>query len=289
MVTECVNRRRHVSVGKIIRSVVLHAVAVFLALTFFFPFVYMVLCSLQPASHIIFAWPVQWIPKPPTFSNYATAWQTMHFARSLWNTVLIMVTANALQISSSVLVAYGFARFKNRFTEPLFIVLLATMMLPWIVTMVPSFVMFKYFGWIGTKLPLIIPAIGGSAYNIFMLRNFMRGIPLSLDEAAELDGAGRLRTLVQILLPNMKPILATLLVFAITGSWSDYVGPSIFLLNREDYTLSLALSTFKSLSGSMEWHHVMAGCVLVTLPMLVVLFSAQNVFMQGIVTSSVKG
>ena len=200
-----------------------------------------------------------------------------------------MVCSGALQITVSVTVAYGFARFENRYSETFFMILMSTMMLPWIVTMVPSFVLFKFYGWIGTKLPLIAPALGGSAYNIFMLRNFMRGIPKSLDEAAELDGCGKLGILMKILLPNMTPILVTMLVFTVTGKWSDYVAPSIYLLNREDYTLTLALAALKTSSDVYQWNEVMASCVLITLPMLGLLFSAQNVFMKGIVTTSVKG
>ena len=200
-----------------------------------------------------------------------------------------MVCSGVIQITCSVVVAYGFARFENKYSEGIFMVLMATMMLPWIVTMVPSFVLFKFYGWIGTKLPLIAPALGGSAYNIFMLRNFMRGIPRSLDEAAILDGCSTMGILTRILLPNMKPIIMTMIVFTITGKWSDYVAPSIYLLNSKDYTLTLALAALRTSSEVYQWNEVMAACVIITLPMLGLLFSAQNVFMRGIVTSSVKG
>lgn len=261
---------------------------IFLACFFFFPFLYMVLASFQPTSADLFVWPVKWIPDTIRWKNYVDAFVTMDFMRAFFNTLFIMITANVLQISSSILVAYGFARFKNKYTETFFWILLSTMMLPWIVTMVPSFVLYKFYGWIGTRLPLIAPAISGSAFNIYMLRNFMRGIPKSLDEAAELDGCNSFFILLKILVPNMTPIIVTMIVFACTGTWGDYVGPSIYLLKQDLYTLSLSFDRFKDLSGAMEWNKVMAGCVMYTIPMMILLFSAQNVFMRGIVTSAVK-
>ena len=116
----------------------------------------------------------------------------------------------------------------------------------------------------------------------------MRGIPKALDEAAEIDGCNSFFVLLKILVPNMTPIIVTMIVFACTGTWGDYVGPSIYLLKQDLYTLSLSFDRFKDLSGAMEWNKVMAGCVMYTIPMMVLLFSAQNVFMRGIVTSAVK-
>ena len=169
--------------GKVLKTALTYAVAVMITLIFFFPFIYMFLCSLQPTSEAIFQTPISIFPKSVNWVNYKTAFINLNFINSFFNTLTIMVCSGVIQITCSVVVAYGFARFENKFSEGIFMVLMATMMLPWIVTMVPSFVLFKFYGWIGTKLPLIAPALGGSAYNIFMLRNFMRGIPRSLDEA----------------------------------------------------------------------------------------------------------
>lgn len=275
--------------GKVLKTALTYAVAVMITLIFFFPFIYMFLCSLQPTSEAIFQTPISIFPKSVNWVNYKTAFINLNFINSFFNTLTIMVCSGVIQITCSVVVAYGFARFENKYSEGIFMVLMATMMLPWIVTMVPSFVLFKFYGWIGTKLPLIAPALGGSAYNIFMLRNFMRGIPRSLDEAAILDGCSTMGILTRILLPNMKPIIMTMIVFTITGKWSDYVAPSIYLLNSKDYTLTLALAALRTSSEVYQWNEVMAACVIITLPMLGLLFSAQNVFMRGIVTSSVKG
>ncbi|MGN1062680.1 MAG: carbohydrate ABC transporter permease, partial [Candidatus Scatosoma sp.] len=259
-----------------------------IAVTFCLPFVYMVLCSLQAESSDIFQWPPEIIPDKPRFENYADAFEIMAFPRALGNTLLLVVSVMGLTLLGSVLVAYGFARFEAKGKNGLFGLLLSTMMLPWVITMIPSFAIYRYIGWIGTRLPLIVPAVGGSAFNIFLLRQFMMGIPKNLDEAAMLDGCSTLRILISVLLPNMKPVLATLIVFSFNNVWGDYVGPSIYLLDAELQTLSLSLYNFQDASGVMEWNKVMARCVMFSLPMIVVLFSAQNAFVRGIVSSGIK-
>ena len=278
--------------GKHVREqagrVVCFVIALVIAVVFCLPFVYMVLCSFQPTSADIFQWPPSLIPEHFRFENYAEAFETMHFLRAFGNTVLMVVSVMTLNIVGSVLVAYGFARFEARLKSKLFGLLLSTMMLPWVVTMIPSFAIYRYIGWIGTRLPLIVPAIGGSAFNIFMLRQFMRGIPKDLDEAAIIDGCSSFGVLWRILLPNMTPVLATLAVFQFTGVWSDYVGPSIYLLDSDLHTLSLSLYNFQDSSGVMDWNLVMAGCVMFSLPMVLVLFLAQNAFVRGIVSSGIK-
>ena len=263
-------------------------IALIVAVVFCLPFVYMLLCSFQPASADIFQWPPRLIPETFRFQNYADAFETMHFLRAFGNTVLLVVSVMTLNIVGSVLVAYGFARFEARLKSKLFGLLLSTMMLPWVITMIPSFAIYRYIGWIGTRLPLIVPAIGGSAFNIFMLRQFMLGIPRDLDEAATIDGCSSFGVLWRILLPNMLPVLATLVAFQFTSVWSDYVGPSIYLLDSDLHTLSLSLYNFQDSSGVMEWNKVMAGCVMFSLPMVLVLFLAQNAFVRGIVSSGLK-
>lgn len=286
--------RRKTKADKVIIEIVLYVFTIGISLMFFIPFIYMVFGSFQQSSDTVTSWPLV-MPRLKYIGNYAEAVKIMDYFRALGNTMIILCTSTLLQVSASVLVAYGFARFKNRFTEPIFMVLLATMMLPWIVTMVPSYVLYAEIGFVSSssalarRLPLILPAISGSAFNIFMLRNFMRGIPKSIDEAAEIDGCSSLGILVRILIPNMKPILATMLIFAITGSWSDYVGPSIYLTDKKLFTLALSISQFSGSTTTAEKHWQMAGCVLYTLPLLILLFSFQKYFMKGIVTTSVKG
>ncbi len=272
---------------KIVRTVQF-AVALVIAVAFCLPFLYMLLCSFQPSSASIFEWPPRLIPKSFRFQNYVDAFVTMNFMRAFGNTMLLVVSVMALTITGSVLVAYGFARFRAPGKDLLFGVLLSTMMLPWVITMIPSFALYRYIGWIGTRLPLIVPAAGGSAFNIFMLRQFMQGIPKDLDEAARIDGCTAFGILWRVLLPNMLPVLATLVVFSFTNVWSDYVGPSIYLLDSRLHTLSLSLYNFQDQAGVMEWNLVMAGCVMFAIPMLIVLFAAQKAFVRGIVATGIK-
>ena len=210
----------------------------------------------------------------------------------LGNTLIVVFGSMALSIFASILVAYGFARFRARGKKVMFSVMLGTMMLPWIVTLMPSYILFQQLGWTGTFLPLIVPAIGGGAFNIFLLRQYFMGIPKSIDEAGILDGCSRFGVLWRLIIPQCKPILATLVVFSFNGAWSDYVGPSIYLMGAEDkYTLSVGLTILKNQAlgqGAIPWHLIMAGCVLFALPMIVVLFAAQDAFVRGIVTTGLK-
>lgn len=280
--------------SQIATKTVIYVVTILISTLFFLPFLYMVYGSLQSTADTVVTWPLV-APSLKNIGNYAEAIRVMDFFNSLKNTLIILFSSTLLQVASSVLVAYGFARFRNKYTEPLFMLLLSTMMLPWIVTMVPSYVIYAELGFISSSSslvkmsPLIISAIGGSAYNVYMLRNFMRGIPKSIDEAAEIDGCSSLGILVKILLPNMKPIIATMLIFAVKGGWSAYVGPSIYITDQKLYPLALSIGLFQGNNSSTELHWQMAGCTLYCLPLLVLLFSAQKVFMRGIVTTSVKG
>ncbi len=280
--------RRRTPLRKLAGGIVCFVVALVCAVLFCLPFLYMILCSFQPESADIFEWPPQVFPHVWRFANYADAFVTMNFLRAFGNTMLLVVSVMTLSIVGSVLVAYGFARFNAPGKNFFFGLLLSTMMLPWVITMIPSFAIYRFIGWIGTRLPLIVPAIGGSAFNIFMIRSFMQGIPKDLDEAAKIDGCGSFGILWRVLLPNMMPVLATLLVFSFTNVWNDYVGPSIYLLDPKLQTLSLSLYNFQDPAGNMEWNKVMAGCTMFTLPMLVVLFSAQNAFVRGIVATGIK-
>ena len=220
--------------------------------------------------------------------NFVDAFTDMNFLRALGNTLLIMVPVVVLNMFGSLLAAYGFARHKSKGKNVFFAILIATMMLPWVVTMVPSFVLFKKIGWVGTLLPLIIPAFGGSAYNIFMMRQFIMTIPKDLDEAAKLDGCNEFDILFRILLPNMKPIIVTLFIFLFTALWADYIGPSIYILKEEQQTLALSLLNFQD-SYSIKWNLTLAGSALYTLPVVILLFCMQKQFIGTSMESAVKG
>lgn len=269
-------------------DVVCFILALILSVVLIIPFTWMLISSFQPDSASLFLSPPK-LPDKLHFENYLKAVHDIDMIKLTINTLIIVFSNMFLSITSSVLVAYGFARFRVKENNFLFFIVLSTMMLPWVVTLVPSYIIFTKVGWVGTRLPLILPAIGGNAFFIFLLRQYILGIPRSLDEAAEIDGCGKLGILIKIILPQCKPILATLIVFSFTGIWSDYVGPRIYLASNPDLqTLSVGLQYFQSSNSVMPWHLIMAACVLFSIPMIIVMFSAQNAFTRGIVTTGVK-
>lgn len=163
------------------------------------------------------------------------------------------------------------------------------MMIPWVVTMIPAYAEFEKLGWIGTRLPLIISWIGGSAFNVFMIKQFLDDIPKDLDEAAKIDGAGTFTILFKILLPQIKPCLATLLVYSFINAWCDYVGPSIYLQSNPDlFTISLGMQKFFSATGSADWTQVMAASVMFSIPMVLFVAFAQKAFVRGVVSTGIK-
>lgn len=262
-----------------------------ISLILIIPFLWMIVSSLQPTATSIFQNPPKF-PEVWSFSNYVEIFKVWDFWGMLGNTLFVVFTSMILSITSSVLVAYGFARFRARGKKLMFMFMLSTMMLPWIVTLMPSYILFQKIGWTGTFLPLIVPAIGGGAFNIFLVRQYIMGIPKSLDEAAIMDGCSRFQILTKVLLPQCGPILATLVVFSFNGAWSDYVGPSIYLMGVESkYTLSVGLTILKNQTagyGVIPWHLIMAGCVVFAMPMIVILFVAQDAFVRGVVTTGIK-
>ena len=270
-------------------NVLLFIVALLISIFFALPFIYMILMSLMKSSNDIFTYPPKLYSGVLKLSNYSEAFKEINMGRLLVNTLIMVVSSMGIGITSSILVAYGFSRFKNKYSNVFFVILLSTMMIPWVVTMIPAYAEFEFLGWIGTRLPLIIPWIGGSAFNVFMLKQFMDDVPKDLDEAAKIDGANSFTILIKVLLPQITPCLATLLVYAFINSWSDYVGPSIYLQSNPDlYTLSLGMQRFFSSTGSANWTHVMAASVIFSLPMVLVLTCAQKAFVRGVVSSGIK-
>ena len=259
-------------------------VSVFMAL----PFLYMILMSLIPESNLIFTDPPTFVGSYLRWENFVDAWNAIDMGKLLLNTLLRVISSMGIGLLASIFVAYGFSRFKNKFSNFFFIVLLSTMMIPWVVTMIPSYALFEQLGWIGTRLPLIIPWIGGSAFNVFMIKQFMDDIPKDLDEAAKIDGANSFVSLFTVILPQIKPCLATLLVYSFINAWCDFVGPSIYLQNPDTFTLSIGMQLFFPATGSPDWTQVMAGSLMFSIPMVLVLIFAQKAFVRGIVSSGIK-
>lgn len=265
------------------------SLSITLSLILALPFFWMFIASFYPNSFDLFQNPPRF-PQPFEFENYPKAIETISMLRLIGNTLIIVFSNMLLSIVSSILVAYGFARFRVKENQVIFFILLSTMMLPWVVTLVPSYIIYTRLGLVGTRWPLILPAIGGNAFFIFLMRQYILGIPKSLDEAAEIDGCSKIGILFKIILPQCKPIIATLIVFSFVGSWSDYVGPRIYLAsNPALQTLSVGLQYFQSTTSVMPWHLLMAACVIFTIPMIITMFMSQNAFTEGIITTGSKG
>ena len=186
-------------------------------------------------------------------------------------------------------VAYGFARFRFPGKDVLFLIMISTMMIPVQVTMIPTFILFKYIGWIDTFLPLIVPTFfGGGAFNIFLMRQFFLTIPFELDEAAKIDGCNYLQTFYIILMPLVKPALVTVSIFGFVYNWNDFLNPLIYLNSSSNYTLALGLQTFTTMYGT-DYNLMMAASTIVLLPILIVFFFGQRYFIEGVATSGLKG
>ncbi|WP_286154930.1 carbohydrate ABC transporter permease [Bacillus sp. FJAT-27264] len=212
------------------------------------------------------------------------------FFKFLGNTLIILIPVMIGTVFTSAISAYGFARFNFRGKRTLFLVLLATMMLPSQVTLIPTFLLFKQVGLTNSFLPLVLPAFfGQNAFNIFLVRQFMRGIPRELDESAYVDGANRWQIFTRIMMPLSKAPLVAVSIFTFMGVWNDFQGPLIYLNSNEKYTLALGLSMFKGLYN-VEWNMLMAATILIMLPALILFFIAQKYFIEGIsISSAVKG
>lgn len=283
-------RRQRRTVAEPIRRAALYAVLVLLGLVFLAPLAWMLSTSLK-SDEQLGLWPPVWVPNPPVWQNYALAWASAPFAVYTRNTLIITIGGMVGQLLSASAVAYGFARLRFPGRDALFVVVLATMMLPGVVTLIPTYILFQRLGWLNTFLPLIVPAYfsaGGGAFFVFLLRQFFRSIPMELSEAARIDGASNLRILLQLILPLSKPALATVTIFSFTGHWNDFLGPLIYLNTQDKYTLTLGMQVFMQ-QHSTQFQYLMAISFLMSLPIILVFFFAQQHFVRGVVMSGLKG
>lgn len=210
------------------------------------------------------------------------------FWRFLANSLIICILGVIGTVLSNAIVAYGFARVRWHGRDTFFALTLATMMVPFPVLMVPLYGVFKSFGWIGTLLPLWVPAWFGSAFNIFLMRQFFIGIPEELSEAARIDGCSEWRIFWRVILPLSKPVLATSALFHFLYAWNDFMGPMLYLTRKETFPLSLALQNFQAQNGGVQWHYLMAASGVTILPVIILFFFAQKTFIRGIATTGSK-
>lgn len=227
------------------------------------------------------------------FDNYARVFTSSeNFLLWISNTLFLIVTNTVLCTVSTSLVAYGFAKFRCKASDALFMVLLATMMIPWAVTMVPSYLLWARLGLTDSFYPLILPSVGGSAYYVFMFRQNMRGIPNEIMEAAEMDGANSLTRLFRIVLPNCIPVIVTMVLFTAMGIWGDYLGPLIYLRRPEKFNISLGINMLRSQTtqGKQDTPMLLAASVLMAIPSMIMYHTGTKIFAKGIsLQGGVKG
>jgi len=275
---------------KIILSLLSHVILTAVAVLFIIPFLWLVITSLKPLDQV-FTEPPRWIPEPIMWQNYVEALTSpvFPFLRLLSNTLFYAGVSTVGIVLSSAVVAYAFARMEFWGRNILFGITLATMMLPSIVTLIPTYVLFRNFGWVGTYAPLIIPHFLGNAFNIFLLRQFMLTVPMELSDAAKVDGAGEFTILLRVMLPLIKPALLVVAVFHFLYAWNDFMGPLIYLDDAAEYPLTLGLYAFQTRPGRVQWHLMMAASLSVTFPLLALFFVAQRYFIEGIALTGLKG
>jgi multiple sugar transport system permease protein len=226
----------------------------------------------------------------PRWSNFANAIKAMqHFPRYLRNTLVLCMLTVIGAVFSSALAAYGFSRIEWRGRDKVFVLALATMMIPFPVVMVPIYCMFRWLGWIGTLRPLWVGSFFAGAFNVFLLRQFFMTIPKDLSDAARVDGCSEFRIFWQIMLPLCRPALMVVGLFQFMGTWNDFLGPLIYLTDQRDFTLALGLQFFQSQHGGTEWHYLMAAGTLVALPIIILFFFMQKSFIEGISMTGLKG
>lgn len=257
------------------------------ALLMLFPFLWTVSTSLKPPGSAL-SWPPQIWPDTFQWQNYVRVWTIVPFLTYAKNTMLITVFAVLGSVFSSTLVGYAFARLRFPGREVLFILCISTMMLPFVVMMIPLYILFRNLGWIDTLLPLIVPEWFGVAVYIFFSRQFLRGLPMEYDEAARIDGASSWWIWARIILPMSKPLLATIAILAFRNHWNDFMAPLIFLQSDENLTLALGLVKFRGYY-STEWSLMMAGATIMTIPVVAIFFFFQKYFMQGLSLSGLGG
>lgn len=277
-----------IKIKKVFSRFLIHIILLAIAGVSLVPLVYMISTSLKERGRE-FSQPIQWIPDPAIWSNYATALDVVPAMTFLANTMIITVATLVGGLLSSSLAAYSFARCRFPGRDIFFMIMLSGMMLPYMVTTIPQFVLFRELGWINTLLPLTVPAFfGGAPFYIFLLRQFFKGLPRDLEDAAKLDGASYLRIWWTIAMPLAKPALATVAILSILHNWNDFVGPLIYLQTQENWTLALGIRLFRD-QYQVNFNYMMAYAVMMTIPVFTVFFAFQKYFVRGITISGMGG
>lgn len=278
------NRWLHPKILETIRG---YSFLVILGLFFLTPFYWMIATAFKTEAQL-FEIPPAWIPSPFAFQNFSQVFAEVPFEKFIINSALLVTWNVGGQVLATITVAYGFSRFRFPGRNVLFMILLATLMVPKQITLVPQFILFSKLGWVNTYLPLILPAFGGSPYLIFLVRQYMMSIPFDLDEAATIDGASRWQILWRIIFPLSMPALILVMVFTFVEVWNDFMRPLIYLNDPEMFTVTLGLSFFQG-AKETSWQLLMAGSLMAMIPPVVLFLIAQRRLIGGISATGIKG
>ena len=270
------------------KQVVFTVLLIIASLVFLIPLYWMIITALKTQGDILRYPPSLW-PNPVTFENFPRAFNALPFGRFYFNSFVIVIINTIGTILSSSLIGYGFARYQVPGSNIIFGVLLATLALPDEIFLIPVFLLFKRLGWLNTILPLVVPAYFGNAFYIFLFRQYMRGIPRELMDAAIIDGASQLGVFVHIVAPLSMPVFATVTVFNFLYKWNDFFAPLIYLQKVNQMTVAVGLSYFKGQQMVTDWGALMAASLVSIIPVLVVFVIAQRYLVQGITTTGLKG
>lgn len=269
-----------------LQHTLIHVLLIIGSLFMLLPFLWMISTSLKEAREV-FTFPPQWLPSSPNWSNYARALTSMPFGRFYLNSFIVATSTTIITLATSSLAAFAFARLRFKGRDTLFLVYLATLMIPFTVLLIPNFVLVRYLGWYDSYQALIFPP-AFSAFATFLLRQYFRGIPVELDDAARIDGASSLRIWWQIIMPNSAPALAALAIFIFLGNWNEFLWPLVVTNSENMRTIPVGLNSFQG-QFSVRWELLMAAAVVAMLPVLVVYMLAQKWFIKGITITGMGG
>jgi multiple sugar transport system permease protein len=276
---------------KLAASFIKHVVLLALSAFFLLPWIWMITTSLKTPQQV-FRLPVEWIPDPVHAVNYWDAFfgdPNQPLMLYLNNTIFIAIFSIIGAVLSNTMIAYGFACIQWPGRDKVFLVVLATLMLPFQVTMIPLYLVFNGMGWINTYLPLIVPTFFGSAFFIFLLRQFFRTIPRELFDAAYIDGATDLGILFRVVLPLVRPAIAVVALFQFISSWNDFLGPLLYLSDKLKFPIALGLRNMQNAYGIGDFGRIMAASTVTVLPIVILFFFAQKTFIQGVTFTGIKG
>ncbi len=276
--------RKQNTISKLATTIVLAGGGLIMTL----PFFWLISSSLKAPSKI-YVFPPQFIPNPIRWQNYVEVFNAVPVFLYARNTFIITFFATIGTLLSSVLAGYAFARLRFKGRDAIFSVLIATLMLPFVVTMIPIYIMFSKIGWVNTLLPLIVPAFFGEAFFIFLLRQFFRTIPVELEDAARIDGAGRIRILFQIMVPLARPSIVVVAILSALENWNAFMQPLMYLTKRNVWTLALGMNSLQRFETGRDWtHYLMVLGVFMVIPVIITYFIAQRELIEGIVMTGMK-